>query len=171
MIAQRPFEFVGSQEQAFHQKHQRMPTSDELDFLRGPVVDVEVEYTDPHTLAPIRASAVAFVDTGTDVTSIHFDWISNCVLRPHKLYAPLWQKVRGGVEASEFSIFIGGQRVSTHNGITRVIRRNAWEGYEDILLGRDVLASMAVCLNNGRFSLINVSSRPIVVRGGDPCCR
>jgi hypothetical protein len=176
MINRMTFEFLPEQEAIFQARHKRPPNSGELDDLRGPVLMVDIRHTPPTGGQQISLPpAVALIDTGADLTCIELELITRAY-QAAKLSLPAqsWMPFAAGVfKTNHFAIEVNGVRIPTRSGLIELRPRHSMPGYEEVLIGRDLLATLTLCCSTDVFSLFSLmNSAPIPIRlPPDPCCR
>jgi hypothetical protein len=179
IITRVTFGFLPEQTALFLAKRGRVPSPYEIDELKGPVLEVGIVHT-PAPGCPVLqiAPAVAMIDTGADRSHIEIEIVEEAIratrqaLNPAVPFSPMqrWTVRSGGWESDEFAIAVNGAAVRTRTGRIALTRRKRMPGYERVLIGRDLLGTMALCCSVDTFSLIDPPPIPIRIPN-DPCCR
>lgn len=163
MLSKVAHTFTSAQEQRFTAKHGHVLSPGERALLSGPVVHVAVAHRGIPFAGPGTRSdfAIAMIDTGCDRTSVRMDSLMEWWRRA-RLFPPLRLATGGGVFLSDVSFQIQ-DTTATHplrplpasrRTGSEVIVLDNMAGYEDILIGRDMLEAIVFCVNAAEFSLI-----------------
>jgi len=173
MITRATFTFLQQQEAIFQAKMKRAPSTSEVEDLKGPALMIGIRHTPPHGQPTIQLPpAVAFIDTGADRTTIEFEFVEaayRAANRPSPLH--FWTVRPRGYETHHFAVEIGGVPVPTRTGNVVLLYRKYMPGYEQVLVGRDLLKQLTLCCSTDTFTLTDPLLVPIRSRTVDPCCR
>lgn len=150
MLHRVPFDRKKRQEHLFLARRSRLPLPGELS--PGPVVEIDVHYSPPNG-RPTHLCAVAMVDTGADRTVLRAEFALPLVVRAHAggTMPFSFHAGAGAFSSPNFALSLGGRKLPSPSDV--LIAFNP-PGYEDMLLGRDVLDHLTICFSGGRFSLI-----------------
>lgn len=165
MFKHAPHTFTPEQQAEYVRKHGRPPDPAEMAIYQGPVVHVSVAYNGVLIAgrgAP-SPSAVALLDTGCDQTVIRTSslrqWFQAAQRRTS--LGPVRQHLAtllGPDVVYDLELSIHDPRASgaLHPlAVGDVLPHSATlAGYEDILLGRDILGELILCISLDGFSLI-----------------
>lgn len=165
MFKHAPHSFTPEQQREYAQRNGRPPDPAEIALYRGPVVHVSVAYNGVVIAgrgAPSPA-AVALVDTGCDQTVIRTSSLTQWFQAAQKRTSlgPVRQQLATllGLDVVfdlELSIHDPRNPTALHPLAvgSALSHSSGLKGYEDILLGRDILGELVFCISVDGFSLI-----------------